>query len=420
MVSLICLATIVLRTNPDIVTRLVPISLSSDEYRDLEPFGKAIGRARIVQLGEQTHGDGTSFEVKVRLVKYLHEKLGFDVLVWESSLMECEAMNDGLKGKDSIVNVARSGVFGHWSLAKESIGVFEYARRSYNSPRPLRMSGFDIQSSGALAAPMILELIKPLRHIDGLVDSVSMFSRADDLTKTNSGAAKEASLIEFSKPVDEFFVKNKAKIFRSIGKVRASEMEHYLQGFLRYREMMVSFARYQKSQTGEEMQIGYNIRESANAKNVEWLADTKYKGKKLILWAHNAHVSHHGADGHYRKAKPGEVILDSTGRIIKEKFGTQMYSIGFIASGGNWSWMGNPTIPFVPAEKGSLEHTLAQSGFDLGFINLKQARSNPSDPLNQPISGYMNRQNGKLDSLIWPNIFDGLIYVRDMKPRTSL
>jgi erythromycin esterase len=420
MVLLICLASIAFLREPDIAKRLVPISLSSDDYRDLDTVGKAVGQARIVQLGEQTHGDGTSFEVKVRLVKYLHEKLGFDVLVWESGLMECEAINDGLKSDKPIAEVARSAVFRLWSASKESIGVFEYARQTLQTSGTLRMSGFDIQSSSAKGNQIFLEIVEALRSIEGLSGSQEVFQRIDELKKLGPGESKESELLEFSKPLKTFLIKNRLKIEKLLGKSKTNEIEHLANGYLAYREMMASFARYQKSQTGTEFQIGYNLREVANAKNIEWLANTKYKGKKLIIWAHNSHISHLGADGHFRKAAKGEVILDSTGRHVKEKFGTQVYSIGFVASGGNWSWMGQPAIPFTPSEKGSLEHSLAQSRFDLGFLDLKQARSYPSDPLNQPISGYMNRQNGKLESLIWPKIFDGLVYIREMKPRTSL
>src|SRR6185437_5850958 len=62
------------------------IEPEDDDYDDLEPFGDAVGDARIVQLGECSHGSGTDFKAKARLVRFLHARMGFDVLVWESGL----------------------------------------------------------------------------------------------------------------------------------------------------------------------------------------------------------------------------------------------------------------------------------------------------------------------------------------------
>ncbi|MBL8066887.1 MAG: hypothetical protein JNM28_00380 [Armatimonadetes bacterium] len=43
---------------------------------------KAIGKRRVVMLGELTHGDGTAFRFKVALVNFLRKEMGFDGILF--------------------------------------------------------------------------------------------------------------------------------------------------------------------------------------------------------------------------------------------------------------------------------------------------------------------------------------------------
>ena len=84
---------------------LAPMSLTvrtidaiDEDFSDLEPLADAIGSARVVQLGEPSHGAGSCFAAKARIVKFLHQRHGFDVLIWEFGIMTSRLAQAGMRG----------------------------------------------------------------------------------------------------------------------------------------------------------------------------------------------------------------------------------------------------------------------------------------------------------------------------------
>src|SRR5262245_9276562 len=133
------------------------IELADDDFSDLEPFAKAVGEARIVMLGEATHGDGATFEAKSRLVRFLHERMGFDVLAFESGLYDMRKAWERLRGGEEVRTAVGRGLFGIWSMSQQVQPLIDYVGERARSGRPLELAGVDTYVTGSASKEFLIE-----------------------------------------------------------------------------------------------------------------------------------------------------------------------------------------------------------------------------------------------------------------------
>ena len=144
---------------------LVPVRTIDPQdigFADLQPLKKSLVNARVVMLGEQTHGDGATIYAKQRLIRFLHQEMGFDVLAWESGFGECEDANDALASSMPLMEAVRGRIYGTWSGGGLLEPLFSYIRSSARATR----SGLQVSIFRALiwATPRASS-ISPIRLI---------------------------------------------------------------------------------------------------------------------------------------------------------------------------------------------------------------------------------------------------------------
>jgi len=70
-------------------------------FTDMEPLRSTVGNARIVGLGEATHGTREFFQLKHRMLEFLASEMGFSIFVIEAPQAEADRLNDYvLNGRD--------------------------------------------------------------------------------------------------------------------------------------------------------------------------------------------------------------------------------------------------------------------------------------------------------------------------------
>jgi len=359
-----------------LAARAVPlrsIDPDDDAYDDLRAFGDSVGDARIVQLGECSHGAGVDFKAKVRLIKFLHARLGFDVLVWESGLHGMRGVNAGLRAGADPVAAAQRGVFTIWSATAEAKPLFDYARASQASARPLEMAGFDCQFTARGADQALAADLRAFAQ--ALADpALREAARADGegamaaYGKIAARAATEADLRAGQAAADRLLLaiaRHRSAFDHAHGAREVGFMARAIESLRVFMGLTFdtipggpgAVSAQSRDQTGF-----FNRREAQNARNLQWLADEAYPGRKLIVWAHNVHVIDAGFAPNFAalRAAPGPGDMAPMGHRIASAFGKAVYTLGITSFSGDDRWVNSkaPATQIPAAPPGSLEARL--------------------------------------------------------------
>lgn len=131
-------------------TFTVPFSMEKD--RDfLTLLRQKVADKSVVVLGETLHSDGTSFLVKGELVKYFHDSLGFNLLLFEAGAYDLSKLQESLIKRDSNVQPEKA-LWKFWSSSVQCEPLWNYIKSTYSDNKtPLLIGGIDCQFSGRVS-----------------------------------------------------------------------------------------------------------------------------------------------------------------------------------------------------------------------------------------------------------------------------
>jgi erythromycin esterase-like protein len=178
----------------------VPIDSAAAEsgFDDLLPLKDAIGDARIVSLGESTHGSREIFQMKHRLLEYLASEMGFSIFSIEANLPESYRLNDYvLHGKGDAKRLIAGMYFWTWNT-REVKDMVEWMRRFNQAGHGrVEFTGFDMQTPDVAMEEVLrfLERADRERH----AAARAAYLRAAKATRV---AAAEFGVATGSFPVD--------------------------------------------------------------------------------------------------------------------------------------------------------------------------------------------------------------------------
>lgn len=373
--------------------RISSINPNDTIFSDLTFLQKCIGNAEIVMLGEQNHYlDGSTFNAKARLIKFLHQRMDFDVIIYEAGLYDTYLASLDFALQRDIHSFSK-GLWSFWVDNEECQQTLNYIYQSREN-HPIEFAGCDIQFSGKISSHTRDSLLSGFfeRKNISRLDYPIFYSIMSRLSEYNNGFGDESMTLERK---DSLLVELSSLIKNLEGHINFSWTDsvylHYIQGI----KNLFYYSWKMKYLSNER----FAFRDSLMASNIIWLRENKFCKNKIIVWAANMHVSYGDLDSKQFKFK-------TMGTYIKDRYDTLCYVINFtsaLRSDGktaNWTQTSNKSV----------EYLLHEGNMRYAYIDFKTLP--PISFLNGDVVLRCNQDlnlNGK-----WCKLTDGIFFIDTM------
>ena len=388
-----------------------------DDFADLEPLRETLGRARLVVLGEGSHGEGTTFTVKTRLVRFLHERLGYDVLAFESGFYECWKAQQRIDAGEDAATAFRGAVFKVWTASRQVQPLIDDFAKAARSPHPLELTGFDPQFTGPQSASFADDL-KRTAEAAGMSGEAFMARVTAPLANMVEGRYEFGELPDAAARADFLAALGELETrLHSTAGERLPERDFWIRLLAGLRDFAVSSWATNWNAPLLEDVVNYPVRDRVMGEHLAWLARERYPHRKIIAWMASGHAAR-GLD-HIGTSRPDLARLyqvwQPAGAVAHALLGDEVYTVGVIAHHGRQKFAilkGEPKeIP--PASAGSLEDLFHRAGFELAFLDLRHTHGQPRwllGPLLARPMGY------EVLNARWREVFDGMLFIDAMEP----
>ncbi|MCE0539104.1 erythromycin esterase family protein [Kineosporia rhizophila] len=322
---------------------------------DLNVLIDRVGDARVVMLGEASHGSHEFYDWRSRITQRLIQELGFTFVAVEGDWPDCERVDQSVRfaeDADPREALQQYRRWPTWMWANEEVSDFSRWLRGHNEfQEPARRVGFhglDVYSLWESLDEILIHLrerhpeLVPLgldafHCFEPFVDQPQQYARSIH-TRPAGCSCEVSGLLAALRRSDDFNAWQNAEV--------VAGAEHY------YRSLVKGGA------------ASWNVRDRHMDATLARLLDHYGPQSKAVVWAHNTHV---GDAWGSVMAEQGETTIGTLARqrygedgVVLVGFGTHH---GTVVAGEDW---GRPmeVMPVPEARRDSLEHVLHETAPD--------------------------------------------------------
>jgi erythromycin esterase len=410
------------------VARAIPLrTVEADgDATDLAPLKSIVGSARVVALGEPTHGAHEPLAFRNRLIRFLVEQMGFIAVALETGFAESysiERLAAGGPGEiHSVVRDEMTWGLGEYAENEELIRWIRDYNRDPTHRRKVRFYGIDLSGGNGetasfdnsrLAVDFAIELLARADSVEarrirrGLDPLLKRFSNAGYSELSSTERDRLASgLEEIAATMEQ----------RRSALVRISSDEEY-----RWAVHSVAVARQLKllfevsppipapgQALPPDVYRAMNARDSAMADNVRWALEREGPDGRLVLFAHNVHVMNSVLEGGPWSAFRQPSL--AMGKSLRATLGRELVIIGATAGATAGK------LPPMEADPASVHAALGGAAIPRFILDLRPARDEP------PVFAWLSERRTLHANLTTHNIitpvtaFDALFFVETLTP----
>jgi protein-L-isoaspartate(D-aspartate) O-methyltransferase len=391
----------------------------SVDSADLDPLMARIGDARVVLIGEASHGTSEFYRLRNRITQELMTRKHFSFIAIEGDWPDAARVDHFVRHFEYPPSEwAAFARFPTWMWRNQEFREFVDWLRAHNTDlnaeQRVAFYGLDLYS-------LYSSIRSVLRYLDDVDPDTAAIARQRYAClmpwQTDPTTYGQAALSGRFKDCENEVVRILIELSQKHRDYAEHDGERFLDAMQNARLIANAERYYRTMYYGSR--TSWNLRDTYMFETLQDLLEYHAPGARAIVWAHNSHVGDASATA---MAERGEINL---GQLCRNAWGSDAYLIGFGTDSGTVaaasSWDASMEIKTVlPSRPGSYEklfHNVGLPGYllPLGDTAAHSVIAGLSKPRLQRAIGVIYRPETELDSHYFeatlPQQFDEYIWI---------